>query len=152
MPPHELLDPIAGKQGDRGHDPRIVQSHQEISSRLRITSGGNLYDEHLAGTPATIAYGSTFRVTSEPAATIAPWPMVTPESSMAPVPNQTSDPMTMSPRVSGMPSSKAPSKFHWTRKGKSDTHDFGMDSTVDDRTSGAIEQNDPIVIRASLPS
>ena len=52
-----------------------------------------------AGLPPTMANGGTSRVTTAPAATTAPCPMVTPERISAFVQIQQSLPMTTSPRV-----------------------------------------------------
>ncbi len=51
-----------------------------------------------AGAPATTVHGGTSRVTTEPAPTMAPSPMVTLGMTMTPAPSQASCSMTMRPR------------------------------------------------------
>lgn len=50
----------------------------------------NLFFISLAGIPPTTVYGLTFLVTTEPAATIEPLPIVTPGSKIVPAASQTS--------------------------------------------------------------
>ena len=77
----------------------VFSSSLEKSSfcNFFIVSSSKRYLMTRAGTPPTIAYGGTSRVTTEPAETTAPCPMVTPERIVALAPIQTSEQTTMSP-------------------------------------------------------
>ena len=60
------------------------QSHQAMRWSASITSSGKRIRMTRAGLPATMANGGTSRVTTAPAPTAAPVPIVRPGSTMAP--------------------------------------------------------------------
>src|SRR6478609_5310653 len=78
-PAREVLADEAGTPGDQhGHAPSPVAMTR-------------------AGTPPTVAPGGTLRVTTAPAPTVAPSPMVTPPRTTARWPTNTRSPMTTGP-------------------------------------------------------
>src|SRR3954452_18482389 len=76
------------------------QSHHAARSRAATSSSGNRIRSTRAGLPPTTAYGGTSPTTTEHAATIAPWPTVTPGITTDRYPSHTSLPTTVSPRES----------------------------------------------------
>ena len=74
-----------------------------MSNKSIICWSSNLYFKCFAGFPPTTEYGSTSFVTKEPAATIDPCPMLTPDIIVDLAPIQTSFPIVISPLQDGCP-------------------------------------------------
>ena len=68
----------------------LSQSNQRISINMFISVSVNRFFISLAGFPPTIVYGGTSLLTTDPAATIAPSPIVTPGIIIAFIPIQAS--------------------------------------------------------------